>query len=85
VCRCDTLVCMATQAMGYSTWRDEDWAELLSMCRRDGISLNEDEIREAAFGYMHLGSDGGGNRWGLLGTAVALNVDKLQRERCRAS
>lgn len=66
---------------GYASWRDAEWRELVSRCRADGLNLSEDEIRQAAMGYMTHGSDGGGNRFGLTGTVVAFNVDAVQRER----
>lgn len=63
--------------MRYSNWTDKNWQSLISRCRADGVTLTDEEIREAAFGYMTHGADGGGNRYGILGTVVALNVDKV--------
>lgn len=63
--------------MRYSDWTDAEWRELIRRCHADGVTLSDSEIREAAFGYMKNGSDGGGNRFGIVGTVVALNVDKV--------
>lgn len=63
--------------MKYSDWTDQEWERLLKMVRRDGVRLKEKEIREAAWSYMHAGADGGGNRFGLEGTIVALCVDAI--------
>lgn len=69
--------------MSYASWTDKDWNNLVKLCRLDGINLPDEEIREIAWDYMRLGADGGGNRWGVKGTMVALNVDKVQKERSR--
>lgn len=60
-------------------WTDEHWGRLVALCREDCIELSEDEIREAAEGYMDRGPDGGGNQWGVVGTVIALHVDRLRR------
>lgn len=67
--------------MSYASWTDKDWRRLAELCRKDGIVMSDDAIREAAWGYMHKGADGGGNRHGVVGTVIALNVDRVQEER----
>lgn len=66
--------------MRYADWTDCEWKRLIDLCRRDGVTLPEPEIRRAAFGYMQCGADGGGNQHGLAGTVIALNVDQVMRE-----
>lgn len=61
----------------YAQWTDEHWQQLVKMARLEGVSLTKEQIREAAWGYMHSGADGGGNRFGLQGTVVALCVDRV--------
>jgi hypothetical protein len=65
----------------YAEWTDREWNELIARCRAEGVGLNEKEIRDAAWGYMHHGADGGGNKYGVRGTVVALNVDKISTGR----
>jgi hypothetical protein len=67
--------------MSYASWTDKEWERLTTLCRQDGITLKADAIREAAWRYMQKGADGGGNRHGIVGTVIALNVDKVQEER----
>jgi hypothetical protein len=64
----------------YQDWTDREWRELIERCRADGVGLSEQEIRDAAWGYMRHGAAGGGNKHGLRGTVVALNVDKVGSE-----
>lgn len=64
--------------MRYADWTDREWSELISLVRSEApIGLSDEDIRHAAWGYMHNGADGGGNRYGLEGTVVALCVDKV--------
>lgn len=67
--------------MTWPWWTETHWGRLVALCQEDGVALSEDEVREAAEGYMDRGSEGGGNQWGLQGTVVALNVDKVARAR----
>lgn len=60
----------------------QEWhyLDVIAMCREDGIEpdqMSDDDIREAADGYLKCGPDGGGNQWGLMGTFVAMKVDKV--------
>lgn len=66
---------------GYESWREQDWLDLVHRCREDGVLVPTQHILRAATSYMERGADGGGNDLGLVGTIVALNVDKVQQER----
>lgn len=62
----------------YASWTDATWDELFSKVRSKApVSLSDQEIRDAAWSYMHNGADGGGNALGLLGTHIALCVDEV--------
>jgi hypothetical protein len=64
--------------MRHSEWTDREWEHLIQLVRRTApVSLSNEEIREAAWSYMHVGADGGGNRFGIEGTVVTLCVDKI--------
>lgn len=67
--------------MSYADWTDKEWGLLTTFCRQDGINLPREDIRRAAWGYMHNGADRGGNAWGFVGVTIALNVDRVQKER----
>lgn len=67
--------------MSYASWTDRDWNRLTDLCRQDGLALKPEGIRAIAWRHMKHGADGGGNKDGLVGTVVALNVDKVQEER----
>lgn len=67
--------------MAWSDWTDEEWKTLYAMCREDGIEMPESEIREAAENFMRVGSEGGGNRWGIIGTVIALNTERVEKAR----
>lgn len=67
--------------MSYANWKDSDWDLLLKQVRAKAPTpLTDSEIREAAFGYMQSGADGGHNRWGLMGTHIALCVDEVNSQ-----
>lgn len=77
VCRCDFRASVRRQERsegGTKTWA---WLDLIALCREDGIELPESEIRAAAVDYLERGPDGGGNRWGVAGTLIALHTDQL--------
>lgn len=61
-------------------WEPKHWDRLAELCRQDGLALTDKELRDAAEGYMERGADGGGNRFGIVGTVVALNVDRVTKE-----
>jgi hypothetical protein len=68
--------------MSYATWTDADWERLLKRVRSTAPTpLSAGEIRQAAYNYMHGGADGGGNKWGLIGTHIAMCVDEIESER----
>ncbi len=67
--------------MAYSDWTDREWDRLIDLVHQAApTGLSDAEIREAAWGYMQKGPDGGGNRFGVTGTMVAVYVDKVNRE-----
>lgn len=69
--------------MAYADWTDETWAKLIAWVRSEAPmpeGADDSTIRAAAWNYMQHGADGGGNKWMLWGTLVAMGVDKINRE-----
>lgn len=62
-------------------WTDDETETLIALCREDGIEASAGLIVDAAENYMSHGTDGGGNQWGIVGTVIALNVDRIARAR----
>ena len=54
-------------------------AEVCTLARDYGVTHADDEIREAARGYVKSGAAGGGNAFGMQGTAVAFCVDMVRQ------
>ncbi len=68
--------------MAYANWTDNEWDALIRMVRSEAPlpeGFDDSTIRAAAWNYMRAGADGGGNRWGIWGTLVAMCVDKVNR------
>lgn len=63
--------------MAYSDWTDREWQTLLMLVREVPVQLSDEEIRKAAWSYMQHGADGGGNKLGIVGTHIAMCVDRV--------
>lgn len=70
---------MSDAPMPWPWWEQVHTERLVALCREDDIDLDPSVIVDTARAYMDCGADGGGNDRGLVGTVIALNVDRVAR------